>query len=580
MPAPRSASLLWIAGTAPMTSQTLPRLDELYRMVAYIYGDKLTSRSSTATFAHLAEVCGMLTIHDRNKKREGVDVTDALCKALGWYFPLLAKFRVRSAEALIFRKFPLCCPYCREAPHNETKCKLVKGTASTVNHPELSRLFREGWNSRPATLNEWQLMFQNIYPRQLSDRGRSTVGLLEELGELAEAVRVGESHPKYFLGEAADIFSYLMGIANEHAIRLEQEKDITFSFQDEFIKRYPGLCTQCGYGICICPSIPAATIGRMAKEIEIGPDEQPFLTEMETFGHEGRTIANRVLELQGGYNGLSEQLALDRGNANHSLVLLCNGIADAIEDNSPTLANSLRAEAFKLGTTARAAGTQREPLDLGQLQKNLANAWAKLTKEQKNELTSSEGEFVGNFANILDSMRVLFVHCAPQDAENIRVAGELRIARQVAERGPRSIIVEDLPSATINDLRTKLLRTARPFDVVHFAGHANADTLIFENENGQSSPVPLDAISDLLGRDKTKCVVLNACDSLQKMNVSISEFTIGVGDTVDDEEGLEFSRGFYDALSAGKTYEQAFDEGTMAVKLKGGMPDKFKLLKR
>jgi hypothetical protein len=48
------------------------RLDELYKMVAYIYGDKNLTRTTTATFAHFVEVCGMLTIHDRKKKREGI----------------------------------------------------------------------------------------------------------------------------------------------------------------------------------------------------------------------------------------------------------------------------------------------------------------------------------------------------------------------------------------------------------------------------------------------------------------------------------------------------------------------------
>src|SRR5262245_47832374 len=108
------------------------RLDNLYKMVAFIYADKNLTRTATATFAHFVEVCGMLTIHDRKKKREGVNVTDALCKALGWYFPLLAKFGVRSVEDLIFRKFPNVCPYCRSAPHRETDCKLVRGTLSTV----------------------------------------------------------------------------------------------------------------------------------------------------------------------------------------------------------------------------------------------------------------------------------------------------------------------------------------------------------------------------------------------------------------------------------------------------------------
>jgi NTP pyrophosphatase (non-canonical NTP hydrolase) len=562
-----------------MAQKASLRLDDLYKMVAYIYGDKLLSRSTSATFAHLVEVCGMLTIHDRNKKREGFDVADALCKALGWYFPLLAKFKVRSVEALVFRKFPSCCPYCREAPHNEATCKLVKGTASTVDHPELVRLYRENWASRPATLNDWQTMFQKIYPRQLSDRGRSTVGLLEELGELAEAVRVGETHPKYFLGEAADTFSYIMGIANEHTIRLAMEQEKSFSFQDEFISRYPGLCVQCGFAICVCPSIPSATIGRMAKEIDIGSEEHPFMTSVQGFSDEGRVVARQVLELQGGYSGLSTQLPLDRGNANHSLVLLCNGIADAVEQASPELANSLRAEAFKIGTSARSAGTPRVSQNLDDLQKNLSEAWAKLTSEQKLDIKASEGDLIGDFANILDSMRVLFVHCSPREEDAIRVAGELRAVRQAIERGPRTIIVEDLPSATIEDLRTKLLRAPRPFEVVHFAGHANEDELIFEDESGASTPVTLKAVGELLGRDKTRCVILNACKSLQKMTASIAAFTIGLSDTVNDDDAVAFSRGFYDALAVGKTFEEAFDEGTMAVNLAGGAAGKFKLIK-
>jgi hypothetical protein len=74
-------------------------------MIAYIYGDKNISRTTTATFAHFVEVCGMLTIHDRKKRREAFDVTDALCKALGWYFPLLAKFGIRSVKPFVCLNF-------------------------------------------------------------------------------------------------------------------------------------------------------------------------------------------------------------------------------------------------------------------------------------------------------------------------------------------------------------------------------------------------------------------------------------------------------------------------------------------
>jgi hypothetical protein len=74
-------------------------------------------------------------------------------------------------------------------------------------------------------------------------------------------------------------------------------------------------------------------------------------------------------------------------------------------------------------------------------------------------------------------------------------------------------------------------------------------------------------------------VILNACKSLQKIAARIAPFTIGVSEAVGDEEALNFSRGFYDALSAGKGYEEAFAEGTMAVGLAGGEADKLRLNK-
>src|SRR6476620_7402420 len=108
-------------------------------MVARIYGERNAERSISATFAHFVEVCGMLTAHDR-KKRDAISIEDALCKALGWYFPLLAKLRVSSVEDLILRKFPYACPYCRQRVHDDEVCKTVKGTTATVDHDALTEL--------------------------------------------------------------------------------------------------------------------------------------------------------------------------------------------------------------------------------------------------------------------------------------------------------------------------------------------------------------------------------------------------------------------------------------------------------
>ena len=118
------------------------RLDDLYKMIAHIYVEQNAHRPASATFAHFVEVCGMLTVHSRNKKREGATFVDAICKALGWYFPLMAKFKVSSIEEIIFRKYPCVCPYCRLKPHEDIVCKTTRGRSKTVDHAALRSAYQ------------------------------------------------------------------------------------------------------------------------------------------------------------------------------------------------------------------------------------------------------------------------------------------------------------------------------------------------------------------------------------------------------------------------------------------------------
>src|SRR5262249_29062462 len=144
--------------------------------------------------------------------------------------------------------------------------------------PALRALYARNLPRKPQTLDGWQSMFNVIYPRSVNDdhSGRSVLGLFEELGELAEAIRVFDRHPKYFAGEAADVFSYLMGIANDHALAVATSEGQEFSFEKAFIRRYPGLCVHCGHQKCVCPIIPDATVGRSAKELDLAPLDTLF----------------------------------------------------------------------------------------------------------------------------------------------------------------------------------------------------------------------------------------------------------------------------------------------------------------
>lgn len=546
------------------------RLDDLYKMVSHIYSEQNFNRSVSATLCHFVEVCGMLTIHDRRKRKQGIDVTDALCKALGWYFPLLAKMRVKSVEDIVFRKFPTVCPYCRCAPHDDSNCKLVRGTEETVSHQAVQRFYKEKYSEKPISLDEWQKMFQKIYPRQVDDRGRSTIGLFEEIGELAEAVRVFERHPKYFAGEAADAFSYLMGIANEHKLRMAQEERVEFSFEAEFLARYPGLCTQCGSKICVCPAVPEATVGRMTKEMDIAPTESLFLSEPGAFSEEGAAVSRIVLDRIGGHVGLIERFPFDRGDANKALIMLCIGLADAVQKANAELADHLRAEALRIGSAATYAGSRQHSLDVTKLLSEIREVWRSLDSESKKTLAPEVNEIATEIVKGVSKLRVLYVYCSPSNQASLRVASELRVIRDAASRsmGDDGIVISDLPAATIDDLRNALLISE--FEIVHFSGHSNQTHLSFEDERGESTDVPIERLASFLKKyESIQCVILNSCESAKTLTMSITAHTVGMDSSIDDAAAIEFSRGFYDALSAGRSIAFAAQEGRDAAALKG-----------
>jgi NTP pyrophosphatase (non-canonical NTP hydrolase) len=550
------------------------RLDDLYKMVAHIYSEQNAHRPARETFAHFVEVCGMLAQNDREKKSEGVTVESALCKALGWYFPLMARFRVSSVEDLVFRKFPYACPYCRKCPHVDAVCKTVRGTHRTLDHDGVRKLYQQNAKKRPKGLNEWQQMFQDIYPRDLNDRGRSTLGLLEELGELAEAVRVFDRYPKYFAGEAADVFSYLMGFANECSLRLERDHGRVFSFEDEFIRRYPGLCTQCGYPVCVCPLIPEATVGRLAKELELKPVDVLFSSDAAKFAKDGSDAANQMLEKLGGYFGLAEKFPFDRGETNKALVLLCLRLAEAVQGNNPQVAERLRSSAMKVGMAATYAGSKTRPPEISELVAYIQTTLTAMAPTVEDVASSGQSALQNQLEQMLrqGSIRVLLVFANPKGTSPLRLQEEERAIREAIalSKAKETIYLHALPATTVDDLRRALL--AEEYDIVHFSGHGEPGTLCFETGDGSQVRSPLKALADLVKRyPRIKCVVLNSCYSLAQM-LELAPITVGMENPVDDAAAIEFARGFYDAIGAGRSFDFAVEEGKGAARLKG-LPD-------
>lgn len=107
--------------------------------------------------------------------------------------------------------------------------------------------------------------------------------------------------------------------------------------------------------------------------------------------------------------------------------------------------------------------------------------------------------------------------------------------------------------------------------VVHFSGHGGMEGLMFENQAGKAQFVDIEALAELfeLFKDQVECVLLNACYSAPQAE-AISRhipYVIGMSEAIGDRAAIEFAIGFYDALGAGRSIEDAFKFGRNAIRL-------------
>lgn len=507
----------------------------------------------------------MLTALARKKKREAVSFEDSLCKSLGWFFPLMAKCGVVSLEELVFRKFPYACPYCRQCPHEDLDCKTTRGT-SAVDHKALREKAEANKDLRPQGLNEWQKMFQKIYNRDISERSRSAIGLMEELGELAEAIRVFERHPRFLAGEAADVFSYIMGLANEFALQKKLETQEEFDFESEFLRRYPGLCLACGNQLCTCPSVPPATIGRMAKELKIGEHENLFSSH---FGYDdGADLSQEVLQSVGGFDSIVSRLPLDKGQMSNSVVILCYQLAEAISDFNPALALELRRNAREVADNQTGAGEKHSHAPTQGVVAALSKA-LKIAVENKASIGAGETENLAlSLVKSASRLRVLLVGASPVGEIRLNVRKELaKIKESVEQSRKKSLIeVDEIEDCTIDQLRRKLLD--KPYDILHFLGHGYDGGVVLVGAAGEPQEVGVESLRDFLAHFKAvKTVIFNSCETLKGVNVPISQHTIGMADSVNDEHAISFATAFYDALCVDKSVADAVELAKSSVKV-------------
>jgi hypothetical protein len=170
---------------------------------------------------------------------------------------------------------------------------------------------------------------------------------------------------------------------------------------------------------------------------------------------------------------------------------------------------------------------------------------------------------------------ILFLAADPGDATRLRVGEEFReIQEKLKLSKLRNRFRLELPQLSIRpaDISQALLDTEP--QIVHFSGHgASAGALCFEDQQGQTHLVQSDALAALYEQfaNQVNCVLLNACysETQAKAIAEYIEYVIGMNKTIGDKAAIAFAIGFYQALGAGRTIEDAFKLGCVQIGLQG-----------
>ena len=242
-------------------------LDDWYRSINRIYWNHNFYQDAMDIFTHLVEVVGGLSQLVSHKGKYGLKPESFVPKALAWWMTLCGKVGVSSVAGMLWAKFPYVCAYCHRHPHDESECWEKKAARDGPDWEMLRQFGVNNLGRRPARISDWQKMFSDLYPvQQVEEYGPTFARLMEELGELAEALRVFPAEPGYFLSEAADVFAWLMHFQNI-VDRNVRKQDRGLALEKAFCMAYPDRCLYCGASACKCPPIVEATIGRIASEV-------------------------------------------------------------------------------------------------------------------------------------------------------------------------------------------------------------------------------------------------------------------------------------------------------------------------
>jgi hypothetical protein len=169
---------------------------------------------------------------------------------------------------------------------------------------------------------------------------------------------------------------------------------------------------------------------------------------------------------------------------------------------------------------------------------------------------------------------ILFLSADPRDTVRLRLGEEQReIGEKLRLAQMREDFLLEVRSAVRPaDLSQALLDTNPT--IVHFSGHGSElGAICLEDAGGYAQEVTADALGQLFQSfgTQTRCVVLNACFSEVQAEAIARHvaYVVGMSHEIGDDGAIAFSVGFYQAIGAGRSIDDAFALGVAQLQLRG-----------
>jgi hypothetical protein len=170
--------------------------------------------------------------------------------------------------------------------------------------------------------------------------------------------------------------------------------------------------------------------------------------------------------------------------------------------------------------------------------------------------------------------KILILSANPKDTNKLRLDEEVREIQAALKRANNRSEFELVTqlAVRVEDLRRALF-DHEP-NIVHFSGHGSGSQgLALENNSGKMQLVSTESLARLfkLFQNKIECVLLNACYSETQAEAIHQhiDYVVGMNQAIGDIAAIEFAVGFYDALGAGRPYEDCFEVGCASIDLEG-----------